>query len=328
MDANPDVERWVVGGHSLGGVMAVVGGRPRRRPHPGPAAVGLVPEQRASPTAPSWRSRRSSAPRTGSPRPPTSTRTKDRLPPDTTFVEVVGGNHAFFGDYGEQGGDGVATITREEAQDQIRAASLELVRAGGRRRPEPADGSRPGDGRQGANIVDAAAPATIGASHGRQRADRRALLPGRTSTSHGVLDGLATEDLLDGARARARTRSGGCCGTSPGCRTCTSPRSSSRTRCGWSPAGRAASGSTPTRRTWATATPPSRSWPCGPRAPRRSATYHAEVEERTRTLVAALTADVARPDRRPPVGPARDPRACGWCRSPTTTSSTPARPPT
>jgi hypothetical protein len=53
--------------------------------------------------------------------------TKDRLPPDTTFVEVVGGNHAFFGDYGSQSGDGVATISREEAQRQIRAASLALV---------------------------------------------------------------------------------------------------------------------------------------------------------------------------------------------------------
>ena len=53
--------------------------------------------------------------------------TKDRLPPGTVFVEVQGGNHAFFGDYGEQGGDGVATITREQAQEQIRAASLELV---------------------------------------------------------------------------------------------------------------------------------------------------------------------------------------------------------
>jgi pimeloyl-ACP methyl ester carboxylesterase len=126
MDANPDVERWVVAGHSLGGVMAAsVAGRDDARLQ-GLLLWGSFPNS-------------SIADRTGLEvtsifgsedgltTPADIERTSDRLPPGTDFVEVDGGNHAFFGDYGEQGGDGVATITREQAQEQIRAASLQLV---------------------------------------------------------------------------------------------------------------------------------------------------------------------------------------------------------
>ena len=32
---------------------------------------------------------------------------------DAKWIEIEGGNHAFFGSYGEQAGDGIATITRQ-----------------------------------------------------------------------------------------------------------------------------------------------------------------------------------------------------------------------
>ena len=44
------------------------------------------------------------------------------LPATTTFVQVEGLNHAGFGNYGVQSGDGVATITSAEARDEITAA--------------------------------------------------------------------------------------------------------------------------------------------------------------------------------------------------------------
>lgn len=132
MDADPEVERWVVAGHSLGGVMAAsVAGRDDDRIQ-GLLLWGSFPNSSiADRTGLAVTSIYGSE--DGLTTPADIDRTRDRLPPDTVFVEVVGGNHAFFGDYGEQSGDGVATITREEAQDQIRAASLELVRrvAGG-----------------------------------------------------------------------------------------------------------------------------------------------------------------------------------------------------
>ena len=49
------------------------------------------------------------------------------LPADTTFVEVPGAVHAFFGDYGDQPGDGQPTTSRATAQEAIVAASLDLM---------------------------------------------------------------------------------------------------------------------------------------------------------------------------------------------------------
>lgn len=52
---------------------------------------------------------------------------KPFLPPQSTFVEIEGGNHAQFGWYGEQRGDNPATITREEQQAQTVSATLALL---------------------------------------------------------------------------------------------------------------------------------------------------------------------------------------------------------
>ena len=52
---------------------------------------------------------------------------RSRLPPDTRFVEIDGGNHAGFGWYGPQDGDGEATISRVEQQAQVVAATLDVL---------------------------------------------------------------------------------------------------------------------------------------------------------------------------------------------------------
>ena len=49
------------------------------------------------------------------------------LPPSTMFVEIEGAVHSYFGDYGDQRGDGVPTISREAAQAQIVAATVALL---------------------------------------------------------------------------------------------------------------------------------------------------------------------------------------------------------
>ena len=43
------------------------------------------------------------------------------------WVEIDGSNHAQFGWYGEQPGDGKATISHLEQQEQIVAATAELL---------------------------------------------------------------------------------------------------------------------------------------------------------------------------------------------------------
>jgi pimeloyl-ACP methyl ester carboxylesterase len=52
-----------------------------------------------------------------------------RLPEDTRWIAIDGGNHAQFGSYGEQSGDNPAEISREEQQAQIISATLELLQS-------------------------------------------------------------------------------------------------------------------------------------------------------------------------------------------------------
>jgi pimeloyl-ACP methyl ester carboxylesterase len=58
---------------------------------------------------------------------------KGLLPSSATFVEIPGSNHARFGDYGVQPGDGVATISSAEARSKITAALATVLTAHGSR---------------------------------------------------------------------------------------------------------------------------------------------------------------------------------------------------
>jgi dienelactone hydrolase len=52
---------------------------------------------------------------------------RELLPPDTEFAAVQGGVHAFFGDYGDQPGDGEPGISRSAAQQQIGTATVSFL---------------------------------------------------------------------------------------------------------------------------------------------------------------------------------------------------------
>ena len=52
---------------------------------------------------------------------------RSNLPKGTLEVSITGGNHAYFGNYGEQSGDGQATISRAEQQKQTVEAICSLV---------------------------------------------------------------------------------------------------------------------------------------------------------------------------------------------------------
>ena len=125
------VARWVVAGHSLGGTVAAryAGGG-----HRGVAGLLLW----ASYPASSIRDRAGlavtsvSATEDGLATPADIAASRADLPPGTRFVAVEGAVHADFGDYGSQSGDGTRTITHEEAQRRIVAASLAMLeRIGG-----------------------------------------------------------------------------------------------------------------------------------------------------------------------------------------------------
>lgn len=52
-----------------------------------------------------------------------------RRPPGSSLVEIPGANHAQFGNYGPQKGDGQASISREAQQERAAELILEFIRA-------------------------------------------------------------------------------------------------------------------------------------------------------------------------------------------------------
>lgn len=121
------VENWVVGGHSLGGATASI------YTSGNPASVdGLI--FLASFPADSSLADRDGLPvlsvyasEDGLALPEEVEASADDLPPGTEFVLIEGGNHAQFGYYGEQGGDGQASISREEQITQTVDAITEFL---------------------------------------------------------------------------------------------------------------------------------------------------------------------------------------------------------
>lgn len=122
MKRYPDIENWVVGGHSLGGVAAAnyaashatVSGLVLWASYPGSDALkdaefpvlSIYGSEDGLTTIEDIEASRA------------------RLPADAQFVEIPGGNHAQFGSYGSQPGDSTASITAEEQWEQIVGAAV------------------------------------------------------------------------------------------------------------------------------------------------------------------------------------------------------------
>ena len=124
--AHPDVTRWVVGGHSLGGVVASSYAGAGHRGIDGLILWASYPNGTiANVTGLAVTS--VSASNDGLATPAKIDATRSRLPPGTRFVVIEGAVHSDFGDYGTQRGDGVPTISRQEAQREIEAATLALL---------------------------------------------------------------------------------------------------------------------------------------------------------------------------------------------------------
>jgi hypothetical protein len=125
MDRHPEIAAWAVGGHSLGGVSASAFAAAN------PDVAGLL--LFASYPAANMAAARDlsvlsiAGSNDGLSTPGKIAASKSLLPPGTTFATVQGGIHAFFGDYGEQPGDGEPGTTREQAQQQIVAESLRFM---------------------------------------------------------------------------------------------------------------------------------------------------------------------------------------------------------
>lgn len=125
VSAYPAIDSWIISGHSLGGAMAAnyIYNNPGKM-------QGLI--LYASYPADSNDLSESNTPvlsiyGTEDGGIEKLTTSPDLLPVDTKIVIIDGGNHAQFGDYGLQKGDGTAFISRDEQQSEIVNATLEWL---------------------------------------------------------------------------------------------------------------------------------------------------------------------------------------------------------
>lgn len=129
IDAFPQVGTWVIGGHSLGGAMAAefVKGNPTAVD--GIALLASFPAEGTDLSALPVRAVSTYGTENGLTQPEGFEASMVRLPSGSELVVIEGGNHAGFGDYGPQAGDGTATIDREEQQRQTAETLLAFVRS-------------------------------------------------------------------------------------------------------------------------------------------------------------------------------------------------------
>jgi dienelactone hydrolase len=124
--AYPGIEHWIVGGHSLGGSMAAEFAK--SAPPKVEGIVFLASYSAESTDLSATPLKVVSIYGTKDGKPPAEFKASmSRLPSDTRLVAIDGGNHAQFGDYGPQRGDGTATITRESQQRQAATAIAALA---------------------------------------------------------------------------------------------------------------------------------------------------------------------------------------------------------
>jgi MFS transporter, DHA1 family, tetracycline resistance protein len=127
--AHPEIQHWVIGGHSLGGTMAAN----FADTHPGSVEALILwasyPASSDNLSQSDLKVLSISGALDGLSTPARIAASKPLLPVDTTWVIIQGGNHAQFGWYGPQAGDNPALISREEQQAQIVQATLDFLNA-------------------------------------------------------------------------------------------------------------------------------------------------------------------------------------------------------
>ena len=113
----PEINHWYIGGHSLGGAMASSYASKNSERVNGLILLAAYPTDEI-------------------PKPILAVYGSEDSILDITKLQNVknqymieGGNHAYFGNYGEQSGDGMATITRAEQQEEAVKVITEFIKS-------------------------------------------------------------------------------------------------------------------------------------------------------------------------------------------------------
>ncbi len=115
IEANPEIDEWIMVGHSLGGAMASSYASNHQDEIValivlGAYVYGDYPIEQSLTIYGSL-----------------NTSVEEKLTYDENIVEIMGGNHAQFGNYGFQKGDSTALISAEEQQNQTVQAIVDFI---------------------------------------------------------------------------------------------------------------------------------------------------------------------------------------------------------
>lgn len=119
IDRYEDVDRWIIGGHSLGGAMAARYVNNYKSKVSGLILLASYPAESDDLSNSNVDVLSIYATQDGITTVDNIINSRKLLPGNTTWKEVKGGNHSQFGYYGFQSGDNKANISREEQQKQI-----------------------------------------------------------------------------------------------------------------------------------------------------------------------------------------------------------------
>ena len=127
MEAFPEIQAWAVGGHSLGGSMAANFAAAQPLDVEGLVLWAAYPAGSDDLSGSGLRVASIYGSLDGLATPEKVLASRPLLPPESDFIEIAGGNHAQFGRYGPQAGDNPATISADEQQAQVVAATRSLL---------------------------------------------------------------------------------------------------------------------------------------------------------------------------------------------------------
>ena len=127
IQAFPEMHYWAVGGHSLGGAMAAEFAKTNLTLVDGIVFWASYPADSTDLTGANLAVASIYANNDGLATPQEIEESRSRLPDKATFIEIIGGNHAGFGWYGPQNGDGTLQISRSDQQIQVVTATIDFL---------------------------------------------------------------------------------------------------------------------------------------------------------------------------------------------------------
>jgi hypothetical protein len=127
IDNYPDISKWIIAGHSLGGAAAAIFAESNPTQIEAIALWDSYPPRSADLADNEISAISIFGTKNDFPNTDNFDEQRDLLPSDANFVAIEGANHAQFGDYGPQKGDVAASISLVEQHERITEIMLKFI---------------------------------------------------------------------------------------------------------------------------------------------------------------------------------------------------------